>query len=58
MFQSFNMEVYEKFFFISWILRLASVQEKLLILQHIWLCIMISISKDIRPTLRLSHISF
>ena len=34
-----------------------SGQGKLLILQHIWLSILISISKEIRPTLRLSHIS-
>ena len=41
-FQSFNMEVYEKFFF-----SFSSGQEKLLILQHIWLYIIISISKEI-----------
>ena len=34
-----------------------SGQGKLLILQHIWLYIIISISKEIRPMLRLSHIS-
>ena len=32
-------------------------QGKLLILQHIWLYIIISISEEIRPTLRLSSIS-
>ena len=56
MFQSFNIEVYEKIFF-SWVFRLASVYEKLLILQHIWLYIMNSSSKKIWPTLRLSYIS-
>ena len=55
-FQSFNMEVYEKIFF-SWIFSFLSGQGKLLILQHIWLYILISISKEIRPTLRLSYIS-
>ena len=57
MFQSFKMEVYEKIFFFSGFFRLASVQEKLLILQHIWLYIMISSSKKIQPTLRLPYIS-
>ena len=55
-FQSFNMEVYEKIFF-SWNFSFLSGQGKLLILQHIWLYIIISISKEIRPTLRLSYIS-
>ena len=55
-FQSFNMEVYEKFFF-SWIFSFSSGQGKLLILQHIWSYIIISISKEIWPTLRLSYIS-
>ena len=57
MFQSFNIEVYEKIFFFSWVFRLASVYEKLLILQHIWSHIMISSSKKIQLTLRLSYIS-
>ena len=57
MFQSFNVEVYEKNFFFSWIFKLASVYEKWLILQHIWLYIMISSSKKIRPMLRISYIS-
>ena len=47
-FQSLNMEVYEKIFFFSFL----SGQEKVLILQHIWLYIIISSSKDFRPTLR------
>ena len=34
-----------------------SGQGKVLILQHIWLYIIISCSKEIRPTLRLSQIS-
>ena len=50
-FQSFNMEVYEKFFFSS-IFSFSSGQGKVLILQHIWLYIIISISKEIRPMLR------
>ena len=50
-FQSFNMEVYEKNFF-SWNFSFLSGQGKLLILQHIWLYIIISISKEIQPTLR------
>ena len=41
------MEVYEKIFF-----SFSSGQEKVLILQHFWLYIIISISKEIRPTLR------
>ena len=32
-------------------------RKKLLILQHIWFYIIISISKDIQPMLRLSYIS-
>ena len=46
-FQSFNMEVYKNFF--SWIFSFSSGQVKLLVI--------ISISKEIRPTLRLSYIS-
>ena len=42
-FQSFNIEVYEIFFFF----RFSSGQVKLLILQNIWLYISISISKEI-----------
>ena len=56
MFHSFNMEVYERIFF-SWNFSFLSGQGKLLILQHIWPYIIISISKDIRPMLRLSYIS-
>ena len=55
-FQSFNMEVYEKNFF-SWNYSFLSGQGKLLILQNIWPFIIISISNEIRPTLRLSYIS-
>ena len=51
MFQSFNMEVYEKIFF-SWIFGFISGQGKLLILQHIWLYIIISSIKDIQPMSR------
>ena len=54
-FQSFNMEVYENFFF-SWIFSFSSGQGKLLILQHIWVYIIISISKE-TWLLRLSYIS-
>ena len=44
-------------FFLVEIIVFLSVKGKLLILQHIWPNIIISISKEIRPTLRLSYIS-
>ena len=44
-------------FFLVEILVFLSGQGKLLILQHIWPYIIISISKEILPTLRLSYIS-
>ena len=47
------MEVYEKDFFIVFL----SDQEKLLILQHVWLSILMSTINKIQPTLRLSYIS-
>ena len=56
MFQSFNMEVYEKNLF-SLNFSFLSGQGNILILQHIWPYIIISICKEIQPTLRLSYIS-
>ena len=55
MFQSFNMEVYEKEVYENFLFKLnfrsGSIQQKLFILQHIWLYIMISSHKEIRPML-------
>ena len=44
-------------FFFSLIFSFSSGQGKVLILQYIWLYIIISSSREIRPTLRLSYIS-
>ena len=49
------MEVYEKIF--CQIFSFSKSQQKLLIFQHIWFYIIIPISKEIWPTLRLSYIS-
>ena len=52
----FYMEVYEGKIF-NRIFSFSSGQKKLSILQYIWFYIIISISKEIRPMLRLSYIS-